>query len=94
MPFDGETYRRDLDMGRLKTQLDRVYTCLRRDPRWWTLSELQAVCGGSEAGVSARVRDLRKDKFGGNEVERQRGDGGLWRYRMVVGEPRQRELFA
>jgi hypothetical protein len=39
----------------------------------------------TETGISARLRDLRKPKFGGYTVEiRRRSDGGLWEYRLVV----------
>jgi hypothetical protein len=54
------------------------------DGRWWTLSELAERCGGTEAAISARIRDLRKAKFGGGVVERERVSGGLWRYRVVT----------
>jgi hypothetical protein len=37
------------------------------------------------SGLSARVRDLRKARFGGYEVERKRIAGGLWAYRIVFG---------
>jgi len=40
--------------------------------------------GGSEASVSARLRDLRKAKFGAHTIERQRVSAGLFRYRMVA----------
>lgn len=83
MPFDGETYSRQLDFDRLKGQLDRVREAMRRWPRWWTIAELRQVAGGSEAGISARIRDLRKEKFGGHRIERKRNDAGLWWYRMV-----------
>jgi hypothetical protein len=39
----------------------------------------------TETGISARLRDLRKPKFGGYVVEsKRRYDGGLWEYRLVV----------
>ncbi len=39
----------------------------------------------TETGISARLRDLRKPKFGGYVVEsKRRFDGGLWEYRLVV----------
>jgi hypothetical protein len=82
--FDGHTYDRDRDGVRLRGLLGAVYD-LMRDHRWRTVPEIHATVGGSEAGVSARLRDLRKDKFGGHGVDRRRKTGGLWEYRIAVG---------
>lgn len=83
--FDGETYDPQLDKARLTGQLLRVYNCM-RDGRWWGLRELARGAEGTEASVSARLRDLRKDKFGGFEVERRRRSNGLHEYRLVLGQ--------
>jgi hypothetical protein len=82
--FDGATFDPARDGPRLAGQLARVYAAV-KGGRWWTLADLAAAAGGSEAGVSARLRDLRKPKFGGHRVERRRVGGGLWEYR-VAGE--------
>ena len=37
----------------------------------------------AKAGVSARIRDLKKERFGAYVIEKQRVSGGLWRYRMA-----------
>ena len=79
--FDGATYDPALDEDRLRTLLGRVYQYLRYGG-WVTLHEVAECCGGSEAGVSARIRDLRKAKFGGYTIARRRVDGGLFEYRM------------
>ncbi|HXJ59418.1 MAG TPA: hypothetical protein VNU68_22470 [Verrucomicrobiae bacterium] len=79
--FDGKTYEPDQDHARLKGQLWRVFQ-LMSDGKWRTLTEIAEQAGGSEAGVSARLRDLRKEKYGSREIERKRVDGGLWCYRM------------
>lgn len=51
---------------------------------WCTLAELASWCRGSEASVSARLRDLRKTRFGGHTIERRRtSTPGVWAYRMV-----------
>lgn len=81
--FGGQTYDSALDAERLSSQLGRVYAVM-RDGEWHGLSELSARCGGSEASVSARLRDLRKPKFGSHAILRQRVDAGLWMYWMVV----------
>lgn len=81
--FDGESFSAEHDQARLETQLMKVRERM-KDGAWHTLSELHAVCGGSEAGISARLRDLRKSRNGGYQVERRRVSGGLWEYRMVA----------
>jgi site-specific DNA-cytosine methylase len=80
--FDGETYEPDKDKKRLTRLLDRVFD-LMRDESWRTLQEIQVQTGGSEASVSARLRDLRKEKFGSHNVERQRVSGGTFQYRLI-----------
>ena len=79
--FDGATFSAALDSDRLTSQLAKVYG-LMRDGRWRTLGDIRGIVGGSEAGVSARLRDLRKKRFGGFTVERQRCPDSLWEYRM------------
>lgn len=85
--FGGETYSHENDHERLSGQLQRVYD-LMRDGVWRTLSEIQEKAGGSEAAVSARLRDLRKKRFGSLTVERRhRGEpkSGLWEYQVLGG---------
>jgi hypothetical protein len=81
--FDGSTYRPARDHARLKGQLAKV-SDLMCDGEWRTLRQIQNVVGGSEAAVSARLRDLRKPKYGGHEVLRQNVGAGLFRYRLRV----------
>lgn len=83
MAFDGETYRAPKDYQRLKGQLERVLVLLERGG-WYTLAQLAKEAGGSEASVSARLRDLRKPKYGSRIIERERIDGGLYKYRLGV----------
>lgn len=79
--FDGVTYDPALDEDRLSKLLGRVYEFM-SDHQWHTLPELKSRCGGTEASVSARLRDLRKNRYGCHPVERRRVIGGLWEYRM------------
>lgn len=81
--FGGETYNPARDGQRLVGQLERVFAVM-SDGAWHTLAELTARCGGTEAAISARVRDFRKAKFGGHEVERQYVAQGLYKYRLVL----------
>ena len=48
-----------------------------------TLAELANGIGCTEAAASARIRDLRKARFGAHEVERRRVSGGLFVYRLA-----------
>ena len=83
--FDGVTFDWAKDSERLTSQLSRVYHFMLCGG-WRTLGEIRALCGGSESGGSARLRDLRKDRFGKFTIERRRCteglDCGLWEYRM------------
>lgn len=81
--FDGATYEPRLDLIRLNTQLGRVKH-LMIDGRWRTLRSIAAQTGGSEASVSARLRDLRKPRNGGYNVERRRVADGLFEYRIAT----------
>lgn len=86
LDFSGATYSRQLDGERLTGQLQRVFALI-SDGQWRTLAEIAVVVGGSEAGVSARLRDFRKVRFGSHVVERRRrGEpkSGLWEYRLVT----------
>ena len=81
--FDGPALERPLDDERLGSQLGRVFRALDEDRgRWWRLAALAERVGGSEAGVSARLRDLRKPRFGAHVIERRRVTGGLYEYRL------------
>ena len=89
----GATFDRDLDGPRTATQLAAVRRVM-ASGGWWTLARLREVLASegiasSEAGVSARIRDLRKPEHGSREVERRRVAGGLHEYRLVpqVGLP-------
>lgn len=83
--FDGATYDASLDRNRLEHQLGRVLEAL-AGGLWMTLGELAAAAHAPEASVSARIRDLRKPKFGGYRIERRRvpGENGLFQYRLWV----------
>lgn len=90
--FDGETYEAEHDHARLGKNLTAVLA-LMRDGCWRTLSEIrEAIGAGSEAGVSARLRDLRKPKFGGFTVDRRRRGAaadGTHEYRVICREEQE-----
>jgi hypothetical protein len=95
-PFDGDTYDRRQDQGRLLSQLARVRRALLSNRGFWfTLADLSKIAEASEASVSARMRDLRKRKFNSYTIERRRvpGGNGLHEYRMPPRIDVQAELF-
>ncbi len=83
--FDGETYDESRDGLRLHRQLQTVFDAI-KDGRWRTLHAIAEQTGEPEASVSARLRDLRKPKWGGHVVERRYIAQGLWEYRLEAGE--------
>lgn len=87
---DGATYDHARDGLRLAAQHQRVLAYM-SDGKWWTLRLLAEATGDPEASISARIRDLRKPKFGGYQVVREYVERGLYRYRLVVG---QQEMFS
>jgi len=67
------------DIPRLNRLLDRVLHVM-RDGQEHTLRELAQRCGGGEASVSARLRDLRRE---GLPITKRRDPNvaGLWWYK-------------
>jgi hypothetical protein len=81
--FDGATYDHKRDYARLTGQLGAVFN-LMRDGQWRTLPEIARDVKGSQPAVSARLRDLRKEQYGGHSVDREYVAVGVWRYRLIV----------
>lgn len=79
--FDGP-FLKDEDHSRLNKQLGRVRT-LMLDGKWRSLQDIADATSDPPASVSARLRDLRKSKFGGHEIERKSAGKGLFLYRMA-----------
>lgn len=77
----GSTYDPEHDRERLGRQLQAVLTYLRTHDRA-TLRQLSGYSGGSEAGCSARIRDLRKLGF---DIQKERVEpgSGLYQYWLV-----------
>ena len=84
--FDGKTYDPDQDADRLGSQLERVARALSTG-RWMSLADIKDEIGvGSEAAISARIRDFRKPRFGGFDIERARVTAGPWKYRVAPAD--------
>lgn len=83
--FDGATYVPEQDQARLSTQLLTVRRVMFRHlNEYLTPDQLEALTGYRWASISARLRDLRKSKFGGFDIERQSRGKGQWAYRLVL----------
>ena len=80
--FDGRTFVQARDGERLGKQMAAVLSHL-QDGDWWTLAGLSAVTGAPEASVSARLRDLKKPRFGSHKIEREYVHNGLHKYRLA-----------
>lgn len=85
--FDGETYEPMHDGARLSSQLTATREVM-LDHEWRTLAALVLALRKrglrvTEASISARLRDLRKARYGSFSVEHRRLIGGLWEYRIA-----------
>lgn len=83
----GKTFFRQRDADRLSRQARAVWNVM-RDNRWRTLPEIARVLEEPQQSISARLRDLRKDRFGGWDVQREYVAHGVWRYRVL--KPKER----
>jgi hypothetical protein len=86
----GKTFDPAKDEVRLGRVLEAVLTVM-KDGQWRTLFQIRSALAArdvhtTEAGISARLRDLRKPWGGGHTVESERvpETSGLWRYRVLV----------
>jgi len=70
------------------TQIERVRDVL-RDGEWKTLEEVSSITGDTTPSISARLRDLRKPRFGNHLIIKRKVNDNLFEYRMVRGEQRE-----
>jgi hypothetical protein len=85
MRFDGITYDHARDSSRLGDQMAAVFD-LMKDGQWRTLQMISVAVMAPESSVSARLRDLRKPRFGGYQVERKYVFKGCFAYQLIVRE--------
>jgi DNA-binding HxlR family transcriptional regulator len=82
--FDGQTYRPEQDFSRLTSQMQKVFD-LMQDGSWRTIPEIvETIPNATPQSISARLRDLRKEKYGSHTVEREHVGRGLYAYRLVA----------
>lgn len=78
---DGKTFEPALDLDRLNKQMVRVWSIM-QDGQWYTLADIAYGTRDPEASISARIRDFRKQRFGGHVINRRR-EGGTFEYQLV-----------
>ncbi len=82
--FDGSDYEPHLDKLRLTGQIRRVWAAM-VDGQWRTLRQIARATGDPESSISAQLRNLRKEKFGGFTVNKCRAGNqysGWWEYQL------------
>ena len=80
---DGETYDAMRDRKRLDKQMARIFE-LMKDGVWRRKEQIVMVTGDDWASAGARLRDLRKPKFGGYQVDRRALGNGAFEYRLLI----------
>jgi len=70
---------------RLVDQKKRVFDFM-KDAEWRTLQDIEDATGDPQASISAQLRHLRKERFGGHTVEKHHIKNGLYVYRLLVNE--------
>ena len=86
MHFIGAGYDKKHDQARLTGQIKRVYD-LMSDGLWYTLDDISRSTQDPQASISAQIRNLRKECYGGHTVNRRRrGDpeNGLHEYQLII----------
>ena len=83
------------EIQHLARAIDLVHQVMAQND-WLTLFEVQAKVQAlpsgrffSETCISARIRDLRKDKHGGHTVDRRKraGTRNLYEYKLIAHNP-------
>ena len=87
MLFDGYTYDESRDESALASQLDAVRNAM-MNGQWWTYKQLREhlqrhhQINATDTSLSARIRDLRKIRFGGYKVQSRHKTRREWEYRI------------
>lgn len=83
--WDGSDYVPLQDNKRLSAQVVRIWRVM-ASGHWYTLREIAEITGDGESSISAQLRHLRKDRFGGHTIEKRiRGErhNGLYEYKLI-----------
>ena len=81
----GPDYDEGIDGERIKTQMETIRDYMLKS-KWETLVEIQSSLGYPEASISAQLRHLRKNQFGGFVMEKRRREAnkGTYEYRVLA----------
>ena len=79
----GPAYEKKKDGKRIAKQIESIREYMLSSD-WKTLVEIEAALGYPQASVSAQLRHLRKARFGGYRVDKQRRTEGTWEYRVRI----------
>lgn len=91
----GATFQESLDGERVRTQM-QVIRDFMLSHDFVTLSEIEHCLKYPSASISAQLRHLKKDKFGGYELEKKRlsiNNAGTWLYKLTSREPNKQETL-
>jgi hypothetical protein len=88
--FDGFHYEPKKDRYRLIGQIEEIYKIMQKHStdmfgteKWMTVGEISIHTEFREASISAQLRNLRKEKFGGHDIQgRYRKSTRIFEYRL------------
>jgi hypothetical protein len=81
--FAGSNYDHERDAPRLTTQHGRIFNVM-KDAIPRTLKEIAALTGDPESSISAQLRHMKKERFGGHAIEKGYLGNGLYTYKLIV----------
>ena len=88
MEFNGSDYDHEEDGERLSAQHTRIFN-LMKDGEYRSLREISVATNAPEARVSAQLRHLRKERFGGHTVSKRSVGRGVYLYKLTTAEDHQ-----
>jgi hypothetical protein len=83
LKFNGADYQPDRDNPRLGNQVLKIIE-LMKDECWRTLRQISELINEPEASISAQLRHLRKERFGGHTVNKDHLGKGLYTYQLIL----------
>lgn len=81
--FDGSDYQPRRDDSRLSVQYIRIFEFM-KDGQYRTLKEISDNTNDPEASISAQLRHMRKERFGGHTVNKIYIKNGLYTYQLIL----------
>lgn len=79
--FDGDDYNAERDKQRLSGQLLDIFNIV-KDGNWYSVTDIEELTGYKGTSISAQLRNLRKTRFGGYDIERRHISDGFYQYRL------------